>query len=255
MIGNVGMYGAIGGAASALVLALVARSRGSKLFPLLTDPEDDGPIEVTVGDRARYYLANVAALLAGVSAVGLLYLVAPPHAEPRTFRATDGGGWLLGPFFLMLSVGALTSPLLLRWLVRPRPLAVLVYRASAKAGYKDFRPASMWLGAIVGCLALALHFALASLHLRLDQHGVRWRSAPFVGEHVRPWSEVADVRIVRTFEALTGKLVKQPHLVIAFADGAEVRHGRFDTRAPEVWEDAAAFAAERAGVPVRRVDK
>jgi len=262
MIASGVVYGSIAGAAVALVMGMIARSRGGRLVPQLSDPEaavdehgEARSIVVTAGDRFRYFAANVVALLLGLAAVGVLYLVAPPIREPMTFTPASGVGWFLAPFFLVLSIGAATSPLLLRLMVRAEPLAVLVYRKSAKAGHKDFRPLSILTGVVVGCLALALHASLGGFFLRLDEDGVRWGEHPFAAEQRREWSEVTDIRIVRTFEAMTGSVVVRPHLAIAFADGAEAVYGRQDTYPPEAWEEAAAYASERAGVPVRRVDK
>ena len=256
MIANAAVYGAIGGAAATLVLGLVARSRGSRLIPPLADPEQDGDsIVVRAFDRFRYHAAHGTALLLGLAAVGVLYLIAPPTSEPRTFTPASGIGWYLGPFFLVLSIGAATAPWLTDRFVSPRPLAKLVFRASARGGYKDFRSLQILLGVVVGCLALALHFSMGSFFLRLDDDGVRWCNHPFASEQQRPWSQVSEVKIVRTFEAMTGKVVERPHLAIVFDDGVEAVHGRQDTHPPEVWAEAAAFAAAKAGVPVRRVDK
>ena len=54
---------------------------------------------------------------------------------------------------------------------------------------------------------------------------------------------------------MTGRVVERPHLRLRFTDGAVVDHGRADARPLAVWEEAAAYASERAGVEVRRVDK
>lgn len=253
MIASGIVTGAIAGAVVAALMGVIARSRGSRLVPQL--PEPDEHIAVTGGDRARYYAANVVAGLLGLAAVGVLYLVAPPTPEPRTFTPASGVGWFLGPFFLVLSIGAATSPTLLRLMVAPGPLSVLVYQRSAKAGHKDFRRLSVLMGVVVGCLALALHVSLGSFFLRLEDDGVRWQNHPFAAEQFRTWEQVSEVRIVRTFEAMTGKVVDRPHLAILFDDGELAVHGRQDTHPPEQWEEAAAFAAEKAGVPVRRVDK
>jgi len=253
MIANVGMYGALGGAASMAFLAFVARRKATRLLPMLEEPRED--VVVTRKDRACYYGAHLAALLLGLASVGVLYAVAPPAHGERTYRVTDGVGWLLGPFFLVLAVGAATSPWLLGRFVRPAALQALLWRASRLAGHKDPRPLSVRLGLVVLLLALALHFALAGVFLRLDDRGVRWRAHPFASERARGWRALRAVELVRTFEAMTGKVVERPHLRLRFSDGEVVEHGRFDTRAPEVWEDAASYAAAQAGVVVRTVDK
>ena len=253
ILANAGLYGSLAGAATMYVLGFLARGKSTRLLPALEAPPE-GAV-VTKRERARYYAAHGTALLLGLVAAGALYLLAPPSAEPQTWRMTDGVGWFLGPFFLVLAVGAATSPALLAWFVPPRALQVMLWRASRRMGRKDSRPLSVRLGLVIAPLALALHFALDGLHLRLGPDGVSWRAMPFGSTTARPWSDVRDVELVRTFEAMTGKVVERPHLRLRFSDGEVVEHGCFDTRAPAVWEDAAAYAAAQAGVPVRRVDK
>lgn len=252
MICNVGMYGALGGAAAAAVLGFVARRRATGLVPMLAAPPEDAV--VTPADRLRYFAAHGTALALGLAAVLGLYLLAPPLAEAHTYRVTDGVGWLLGPFFVVLAVGATCSPALVRWFVPASALQALLWRASRRAGHMDLRPLSVRLGAVVLLLALALHFGLAGVFLRLDEGGVRWRSQPFGAERARGWSAVRDVQLVRTFEAMTGRVVERPYLRLQFVDGVVAEHGRFDVRPPTVWEEAAAYASARAGVPVRSVD-
>lgn len=253
MLANAGLYAALGGAAAAAVLGLFARSKSTRLLPMLARPPEDA--EVTRGDRLRYYGAHFTALLLGVSAAAALDLVATPAARAHTYRVTDGVGRLLGPFFLTLSVGAATSPVLLGRFVRPAALQALLWRAARRAGHKDPRPLSLRLGLVVMLLALALHVALGGVFLRLGERGVSWRSQPFQSEQVRDWSALRSVELVRTFAAMTGRVVERPHLRLRFTDGAVVDHGRADARPLAVWEEAAAYASERAGVEVRRVDK
>ncbi|MEQ1634016.1 MAG: hypothetical protein ABL997_16680, partial [Planctomycetota bacterium] len=234
--------------------ALARRGR----YPRLPAADPDRPD--TARDRRLYYLANGAALVLGTVAGGLVFLV-PPVAAPVCLWRSSVFDYvemrLIAPFGVALSAGGLLAPWLAgRW-VDARALVHVLRRSSQRHGMGDLdpRPALRWIAGPMLVLALMLHFALRLEHATMDEAGIRWRDWPWQSECVRPWSEVEDVRIVRTFVAPNGDVVERPHLAIEFADGEVLYLGQRDDSSDAEWNVTAEIAASRAGVAVRRVDR
>ncbi|MBL8722997.1 MAG: hypothetical protein JNK49_03080 [Planctomycetes bacterium] len=234
--------------------ALASRGR----YPRL--PEADPERPDARGDRLRYHLANGLALALGVVAGGLVFLVPPVAAPDCLWRASLFdlvAARLLAPLFVALSAGGLLAPWLAdRW-VDPKALVHILRRSSRFhwMGDLDPRPALRWIAGPLLLLALVLHFGLRMEHTTMDQNGIRWRDWPWQSERARPWTEVVDVRIVRTFVATSGDVVERPHLGIEFADGEVLYVGQRDDSGRVDWSRPAELAAARAGRSVRRVDR
>jgi hypothetical protein len=157
----------------------------------------------------------------------------------------------LGPFFLALTTaGVATYRLAARWM-DPAAFAYLLWRSTARCGHADPRPIIGWFFAILGPLAVAGQFAARCEFTRFDEHEVAWRSWPWQAARTRPWAEVADLQLAR----LAGKEKARPHVVVVFDDGERVRAGAEVRRALDQVAAAAAFAAQRAGVPLRAVER
>lgn len=233
--------------------ALARRGR----YPRLPAADPERPD--TARDRGLYCLANVAALVLGAVAGGLLFLVPPVVATDCLWRASifdHAEMRAVAPLFVAISAGGLLAPWLAdRW-VDARALVHVLRRSSQRhrMGDLDPRPALRWIAGPLLLLALVLHFALRLEHTTMDANGIRWRDWPWQSERVRPWSEVEDVRIVRTFVAPNGNVVERPHLGIEFADGEVLYVGqRDDTRGAD-WNGPAEIASSRAGVAVNEVE-
>jgi hypothetical protein len=240
-----------------LGVGLQALARRGK-YPRL--PEPDPEQADTAADRRRYYLANGLALGLGV-VFGVALWMTPPLAEDgvlwRQSLYDHPAGRALGPLFFALSVGGLAVPKLADRLVAPGPLLHILARSAARqhAAGIDLRKALRWLSLVIGSLALLLHFGLRNEHATFDGNGLRWRSWPWQQEAERTWNEVADIRLVASLEAMTGRIVQRPHLSIEFADGEVLRLGKFNDRHERIWAEAAAIASARSGVAVRRVER
>lgn len=253
MLLQFGATGAITGALLAVIFAIIARRAGGKWFPKLAEVDPDDP--ATRRDQWLYYAANGVAVVVGTAGAALLYFGCAPVAAAMRFSPFDGFGRLLGPFFVVLGGGGMVLPMLARKMVRPGPLLHILHRANRRYGGADMTRALLVVSSLVLAAAILLHVGLRSMHTTIDEQGVRWRDWPWQSEQVREWSEVTDVRIVRTFEAMTGKVVERPHLVLTFEPGVEVVTGKRNTRPPEFWEAPANFASKHAGVAVRHVEK
>jgi hypothetical protein len=239
-----------------LITALgVKLGKGTKLFPRLPEPDPDDPPQRR--DRTAYFGANALALAIGaVAALALVWLTASGDS-PMRFSPFDGAGRWLGPFFVFLGVGAALVPTLLRWLVPAGPLLHLLHKSGQKQKATrglDWRPATRLLGLTVALAAVLLHFGLRIVHTTFAEDVIVWRDFPWQAVQGRSYDEVADVRIIRTKTAMTGRVVERPHLGVTFADGTSITVGSRDDRPAGFWEKPAAFVAERAGVEVRRVE-
>ncbi|MGE3171366.1 MAG: hypothetical protein AB7O97_01995 [Planctomycetota bacterium] len=211
--------------------------------------EDPPPVPSPLRASPRRVLGNALALAFGAGCGVLLEMLTRVPDAPLRFSPFEGAGRWLAPFFVMLGVGAIVAVPLLARLdpdAPPRPSPWGWFAASRAT-------AQQRLGALVVVLALMLHFALRDTYVELDDDGVRWRDWPMVAEQ-RSWSELRDVRVVRTFTAMTGRVVERPRLALEFGDGAVMRVGQGGDRPPGFWEEPAAFAAARGGVAVRRVE-
>jgi hypothetical protein len=206
-------------------------------------------------DRLSYYGAGLLALAVGALAAVVLYVASPPHGEPMRSSPFDTTGRVIGPIFLALGVAALVQPTLLRRLVRPGPLVHLLHKANRRRSGIDTRPAYVWIGLIIGSLAVLFHAGMRELHTTFDSNGVRWRDWPWQQDEVRPWSELCDLVIVHTFKKKSGKVRKRSHLDLTFRDGTQVLTGRDHSRRADLWEAPAAFASQRSGVAVHRVER
>lgn len=246
--------------ATSLALALAgagfaaAARRGR--YPRLDEPDPD--CKPTGADRVRYYGANLLALLLGTVPAAVLFLWVPA-AEPgvlfRTMVYDHPAARAIGPFFVMLAVGAMVAYPLAARLVRAGPLQHFLWRSSAQFGRADPRPATKWMGRIVGPLAVIAHFGMQLEHTTFDAAGVRWRAWPWQEEQSRAWTDVRDVRIVRLWVAASGNPVERPHLGLEFHDGEVLHLGGWNDAPAGTWEAPAAIAAERAGVALRRVER
>lgn len=234
--------------------ALARRGR----YPRL--PEADPERPDTARDRRLYYLANVAALGLGAVAGGLLFLVPPVVASDCLWRSSifdHAEMRAIAPFGVLIAAGGLLAPWLAdRW-VDARALVHVLRRSSQRHGMSDLdpRPAVRWVMGPMLVLAILLHLALRLEHTTMDEAGIRWRDWPWQSERARPWSEVADVRLVRTFVAPTGNVVERTHLGIEFADGEVLYVGPRDDSSDAEWTVPAEIAASRAGVSVREVER
>jgi len=253
MLLQFGMTGAITSVLLTVVFAIIARRAGDKWFPKLAEADPDDPD--TRRDLWTYYAANGLAVVVGIAAAALLYFGCGPVDAPMSFSPFDGVGRLLGPFFVVLGGGGMVLPMLARKMVRPGPLLHILHRSNQRFGGADMTRALLVVSSIVVPVAILLHFSLRAMHTTLDEQGVRWCNWPWQSEQEREWSELQDVRIVRTFEAMTGNVVERPHLVLTFEPGVEVVTGKRNSRPPGFWEAPADYAGKQAGIPVRHVDK
>jgi len=238
-------------ALTAACFALVAKMKGRRWFPPLPEADPDDP--ETRRDKLAYYGANALALLVGAAAGVSLLLLTPPPDGPMRFSPFDRGGRYIGPVFVLLGIGGAVVPWIVRRMVRPGPLLHILHRTCRQYGGVDVGPILVRFGCVVATIAVVLHVSLKEIHVTLEEQQVRWRDWPWQDEQQRDWSQVDDIRIVRTFEAMTGTVVERPHLVLRFADGVEVVTGKSDTRPDGFWEGPARYASEHSGVPVRHV--
>lgn len=84
---------------------------------------------------------------------------------------------------------------------------------------------------------------------------MRWRTWPWQSETQRTWTDVREVRVVASFEAMTGAIRKKQHLSLVFRDGERFRFGKQNDAPPGMVERAAAIAAERTGLDVQRIER
>lgn len=248
--------------ATIAVLALVGAAlrfltlRGK--YPRLPEPDPADPD--TARDRRRYHLANALAVVIGLAAGAALWAT-PPLAEDgvlwRSSLYEHPAARLLGPLFVVLAVGGLAVVPLAERLVAPGPLLHIMVRSSRRqfAAGVDLRPALRWLSLVLGTLAILVHAGLRNEHTTFTADGVRWRDWPWQADVAFPWREVADIKIVRTFEALTGKVIERPHLSIDFHNAENLRLGTGDDRPRRAWDEVAAIASARSGVAVRHVER
>lgn len=240
-------------AGTLLAFAVIGRMGGTSWFPHLPEPDPDQP--PSRSDRVRYYAANLLAILIGTGAAILLAEGTQLAAVPYRYTPFDGAGRWLGAGFFGLGMGAYVAMMLIDRMVAPGPLLHILWHSGRRFGAGlDFRPGTRRLGLLVAVAALALHFGIRRSHTTLDEVGVQWRDYPWQQDLSAPWSDLRDVRIVQTFTAMTGRVRQRPHLGLEFQDGTVLHLGRGDTRPIEVWERAAAFAAQRSGLTVRRVE-
>jgi hypothetical protein len=250
------------GLATLAVLALVGAllrllTRRGK-YPRLPEPDPDDVD--TAHDRRRYYLANALALLVGLVA-GAAVWATPPLAETgvlwRSSLYDHPAARLLGPLFVVLAVGGLTVVPLAERLVAPGPLLHIMARSSQRqfAAGVDLRPALRWLSLVLGTLAVAVHAGVRNEHATFTADGVRWRNWPWQADVAFAWQDVSDIKLVRTFEAMTGKIVVRPHLSIDFRNGENLRLGTGDERPQRGWDGVAAIASACSGVVVRTVER
>lgn len=240
-------------ALGALLSLLVRRGR----YPRLPAPDPD--LADTRADRRRYHLANGLACGVGAVAGAALWAMPPLAGEGVLWRQSlydHPAGRLLGPFFLLLAVGGLTVVPLAERLVAPGPLLHILTRSSARqfAAGIDLRPALRWLSVFVGSLAILLHLGMRNEHTTFVAEGVQWRDWPWQGDSTQPWADVADIRLVATFTAMTGKIVERPHLCLEFRYGSVLRLGKSATHSEPFWAEVAALASVRSGVAVRRLE-
>jgi hypothetical protein len=240
-------------ALGALLSILVQRGR----YPRLPAPDPD--LADTRADRRRYHLANGLACGVGAVAGAALWATPPLAGEGVLWRQSlydHPAGRLLGPFFLLLAVGGLTVVPLVERLVAPGPLLHILTRSSARqfAAGIDLRPALRWLSVFIGSLAILLHLGMRNEHTTFVAEGVQWRDWPWQGDSTQPWADVADIRLVATFTAMTGRIVERPHLCLEFRDGSVLRLGKSATRSEPFWAEVAALASVRSGVAVRRLE-
>lgn len=241
-------------AALGALLRLLAR-RGS--YPRLPEPDPD--LADTRADRRRYHLANALACGVGAVAGAALWATPPLAGEGVLWRQSlydHPAGRLLGPFFLLLAVGGLAVVPLAERLVAPGPLLHILTRSSARqfAAGIDLRPALRWVSVVIGSLAILLHLGMRNEHTTFVVEGVQWRDWPWQADTTQPWADVADIRLVATFTAMTGKVVERPHLSLVFRDGSGLRLGKSATRSEPFWAEVAALASVRSGVAVRRLE-
>lgn len=236
-------------------LNLLAR-RGR--YPRL--PEPDPAQEDSVQDRWRWYFASFLALVLGGLAGALLWALPPKvwsdalwHWSPYDQVAPR----LLGPFFLVLAFGGLVIVPLAERLVAPGPLLHIMHRAASQAFMDglDLRPLVRRLGQVAGALAIAAHAGMREAHVTLTAEEVRSRIWPWESETIHAWQDVADIRVVRTFTALSGDVVERPHLVLAFRDGETLRLGRQDDVPRRLWREAAEVAESHTGLKARYLER
>ncbi len=240
--------------AVALASWLIRAAARAGHYPRLPEPEPG--TEPTRADRLRYYGSVVLALGVGLVAGGLLWLVPPRQDADDLFRFAvfdQPAARLLAPLFVTLSVAALVSYRIAAGLIAPGPLLHLLRNGARRMGLADPRPATTWLARFVLAAALMLHFG--DSHTTFEAGGVRWQTWPWQAEQFRPWSEVAEVRVVRISRAPNGRAIDRPHLSIAFSDGEVIRIGTTSDRPADFWERPATIAAEHGGVEVRHVDE
>ena len=246
--------------ASSLAMAFTAwvmlrLSRRGK-YPRLAEP-DPGSAPRTL-DRLRYYGANLLALAIGGVAGVLLWSIPPIHEDGVLWRQSlydHPAGRLIGPFFLMVSVAAMLAYQLAASFVAAEPLQHILWKSAILFHRLDPRPVTKWAGRVVGTLAILLHTGMRMEHTTMDAAGVRWCEWPWQQEVTYTWNEVTDVRIVRTFAALTGTIVVRPWLRIEFVGGEVWRLGRHASRPATFWEEAADIVAAHAEVQVQHVER
>lgn len=246
---SVGVMVALG----ALLRALSRRGKWPRL------PEPDPEQADTRSDRLRYYLGNGLAVVVGTLFAAALWAIPPTMEDGVLFRfsAYDGVGRLIGPFFLVLGAGGLALPWIVMRLVAPGPLLHILTRSAMRQVQAplDLLPLLRWLSGGVVAAAVLLHLAVRSEHTTFDENGVRWRTWPWQSDTVRTWSDVREVRIVASFEAMTGAIRQRPHLSLVFHDGECLRFGKQNDPKPGMVERAAAIAAERTGLDVQRIER
>ncbi|MCA8969133.1 MAG: hypothetical protein KDC95_05095 [Planctomycetes bacterium] len=229
-------------------------------YPRLEYPDPEFEPVATAHDRRRYYLANLCALVVGIAVGALLWWTSPANTVPALWRVSmydDRGGRLLGPFFLMLAAGCYTVPWFADRLVEPGPLRYILWQSASRMGLTglDLRPVMRATAWIIGGLAILMHYAMRSQHTTMTTGGVTYRDWPWESEIHHAWKDVKDIRIVRTFEAMTGSIVARPHLGIEFVGGDVMHVGRRMTMPLEFWVEAAKIASEKSGVAVRHVER
>lgn len=240
-----------------LIYAWVGRKAGSSLIPRL--PPCDPEQAPSRRDRVMNVLSHVLALpIAGVCALVLRVIPAvEPPAEGMRLSIYDTGMHWLGPLFVGLAVAMMAQVWLAQRMVAPGPLLHLMHGASKRYSKSDadIRPLVRLTGLVIISAALVLHLGFRADHLTLDAAGVGWRSFPWMSDQHRDWAELRAVEVVRTSEALSGRVVDRPHLRLRFADGEVVTSGTHETRPIELWHEAADYAAGRSGVSKQVLDK
>lgn len=225
-------------------------------YPVLDEP--DPVLAPRATDRLRYTGSVVAALLFGGFAAAALWSVPSPdvpQAIARHAAYDEPAGRLLGPFFFGLACAAWVAyPLAARW-VAPGPLQHFLWRSSAMWRRMDPRPVTRTTARFVVFLALVLHFAIRDQHTTFTAEGITWRDWPWQAEQQRAWQDVAEVQIVATFVAPSGQVRERPHLRLQFRAGEPMVMGQRMQEPAAFWERLAAVASDRAGVPIRRVDR
>lgn len=239
-----------------VIITLLAKmGQRSGFFPPL--PELDPAEQPKANDKFGYYAAHVLALLIGVACALQLVSQSTPEPNPLRFSPFDGAGKWIGPFFVMLGVGAAVSTVLTGLLVSEKPLMHLLYRSGlalkATTGL-DPRPGTRALGLVVVVVALLLHFGLRTMHATFEESRITWCDWPWESEQERSYEQLREVRIIRTLNALTGRVVTRPHLGLRFADGTDFTIGKMSDHPPGFWEKPAAFVAARAGIEVTYVE-
>ncbi|MCB9892224.1 MAG: hypothetical protein H6833_11290 [Planctomycetes bacterium] len=229
-------------------------------YPRLEYPDPEIVPEATARDRRRYYSANLCALLVGIAVGALLWWTPPASAGASLWRLSTydhPAGRLLGPFFLMLAVGCYTVPWFADRFVAQGPLRHILWESASRMRLTglDLRPAMRTMAWIIGGLAILLHDSMRSQHTTMTTDGITYRDWPWETEVHHDWRDVQDIRIVRTFEAMTGTIVARPHLGIEFVGGDVIHVGRRVTMPPRFWDEAAKIASEKSGVRVRHVER
>ena len=159
-------------------------------------------------------------------------------------------GLLLPPIFLAIFLSAVPMHFLYLRLLGPERYAEYTEYGNQKAGINSWKVLRYMAYVLVPVCIMGVVLSLDS-YLKVTESDIRLNSFFGIGEQEYSFKEVRQLKLVKSFQAPNGNIVRNPYLIFAFSDGNEINfHQTLFATDIDGQMEIARFLSDRSGVPI-----